>query len=285
MTDTDRPSNESVRLITTLTRVTNRPQIIEGETSGTGKTISAPASKHADGQVRLDTETILSGETEYRESRAYELYTPGRLRKRQRMNLAPGPRTGADQVADHTDLPEPTHWPRIEQPDDLPDACPACGSEAAPFQVNHATSPRCEACGQTLEEGQDAVEESGTDGSNESEADERDPLEMSNWERADVLAVEGEGEFLLTRIRGRMATTGAEAVDRAGATYVIRATDMAGPPQLIVEADDESQGAIIVEESDSYTANDVSYAGENTEWLRRWVKRSRANDTGGPADE
>ncbi|WP_254841118.1 hypothetical protein [Natronomonas marina] len=284
MTESELPENETVLLVTSITRVMNSPEVIEGETSGTGKTISAPKSKHSDGSVRLDTETILSGDSEYRDTRSYELYTPARLQKRQQTNHAPGPQAGANHVSEPSELPEPTHWPRVDQPDDLPEECPNCGSEAAPFQVDRVASPRCEACGNTLEES----EENGDEPEDSAETDEvgeesTDPLEMSTWDRGDVFAIDGKGEVLLTRIRGRMATTGAEAVDRAGTEYVVRTQDVMGPTQLLLEDAEESSAVVMVEETDSYGAEAVEYAGENTDWLRRWIRQSRGD--GGSNDD
>jgi len=62
------PSNESVLLITGITRITHTPETIEGETSGTGKTIAVSKPHCEDSTVRLDTEAILSGESEFRDS-------------------------------------------------------------------------------------------------------------------------------------------------------------------------------------------------------------------------
>lgn len=124
MTDDNLPANETVRIITGITGVMHSPEVIEGETSSSGKTISVEATQTRK-SCRLDTAEILAGESEYRKSTYFEIYTPKRLRKRQRANRAPGPQAGCNGVSDAEDLPEPTHVPDGEpaypEPDDEPD--------------------------------------------------------------------------------------------------------------------------------------------------------------------
>lgn len=106
----DPPANETVRLITGITRVMHTPRTFEAETSSSGKTISVTHPVH-DETHRLDAEKIFSGECEYRDSTYYEIYTKERFQKRQRANKAPGPRSGTDEVTPKRELPEPTHRP------------------------------------------------------------------------------------------------------------------------------------------------------------------------------
>lgn len=102
----DVPANDQVMLATGITRVMSAPEVIEGETSTTGKTISV---EHRDSTYRLDAETIMSGESEFRGSLYFELYSPERYRQRQRGNYAPGPQAGANRISDTDDLPDPSH--------------------------------------------------------------------------------------------------------------------------------------------------------------------------------
>ncbi|WP_135823003.1 hypothetical protein [Halostella litorea] len=108
--DSRTPANETVRLIVGITRVMHTPAIVEGETSSTGKTLTA-SPESEDTTHRIDTAAILAGETEIRGFRTYKLYTPERYQSAQRANHAPGPQAGANGVTDAADLPEPTHTP------------------------------------------------------------------------------------------------------------------------------------------------------------------------------
>lgn len=106
----DLPENETVKLITGVNGLMHSPTIVEGETSSTGKTI---AVEHSSGKTyRLDTETILSGNPEFRKGAYYKLYTREEMRSSQSANLARGPVVGANEVTGEDDLPEPTHRPR-----------------------------------------------------------------------------------------------------------------------------------------------------------------------------
>ena len=104
------PADETMRLIVGITRVMHSPAIVEGETSSTGKTLTA-SPDWKDVTHRLDTAALLAGETEFRGSVYYKLYTPERFRSAQRSNHAPGPQAGANGVTDAADLPTPTHTP------------------------------------------------------------------------------------------------------------------------------------------------------------------------------
>lgn len=107
---TDLPKNETVLLITGVNGLMHTPEIVKGETSSTGKTISVEEDLgHRTKTHRLDTEKILEGRSEFRGGGYYELYTPESFRKTQRANHAPGPVAGADEITDSGDLPEPTH--------------------------------------------------------------------------------------------------------------------------------------------------------------------------------
>jgi len=116
VTPDDRPASETVRIIAGIQRVMHTPEILEGRTSSTGKTITVTVREGTSNEktYRLDTETILSGGTEFRDSRTFELYTPERFRKNQRANHAPGPVAGADEVSDTEDLPPATHVPEAD---------------------------------------------------------------------------------------------------------------------------------------------------------------------------
>jgi hypothetical protein len=103
-------AGDSVRVMATVKRVLSKPQILEGEVSGTGKTIKVPEDG-AHGGVRLDTEAILTGEREFRDSSCYQLYTPERFQDLQRSNKNPGPCAGTDGVTDAGELPDATHRP------------------------------------------------------------------------------------------------------------------------------------------------------------------------------
>lgn len=111
----DLPENETVQLITGITRVFHTPTMVEGETSSTGKTISV-TDPHGDRTYRLDTEEILRGQTEFRDATYFEIYTPYRLKKRQRSNCQPGPRAGVNEIQRISELPAPTHCPADENP-------------------------------------------------------------------------------------------------------------------------------------------------------------------------
>lgn len=102
------PEDEPILLIQGITRITHTPEIVEGRTSSTGKTI-AVEDKHGSKSYRLDTETILTGGTEFRDATKFELYTPDTFERRQRTNHQPGPCAGVNEVTEAENLPEPTH--------------------------------------------------------------------------------------------------------------------------------------------------------------------------------
>jgi len=102
-------ADDEIRLATHLVGPMNSPDIVTGEVSSTGKTIRAPHPHDEDTSFRLDTATILAGESEYRDSRAFSLYTYDTFQRTQKANLAPGPQAGAHEVSDAEDLPDPTH--------------------------------------------------------------------------------------------------------------------------------------------------------------------------------
>ena len=106
------PTDETVLLMTGINGLFHTPEVVEGTTSSTGKTIHVPEDEGtSDRTRRLDSETIFAGGHETRGARYFELYTPERLRKKQRINKQPGPRAGTNSVSEPEDLPEPTHYP------------------------------------------------------------------------------------------------------------------------------------------------------------------------------
>lgn len=104
------PQNERVMLIQGIVGVMHSPSIVEGETSSTGKTISVE-DKHGDKTYRLDAETIFTGGGEYRKAASFQLYTPETYQNKQEANYGPGPQSGANEISDTNDLPDPTHRP------------------------------------------------------------------------------------------------------------------------------------------------------------------------------
>ncbi|UWG47051.1 hypothetical protein HSRCO_0757 [Halanaeroarchaeum sp. HSR-CO] len=142
-------SGDTVKLIENVAVGLNTsPNILEAEVSSSGKSVMVPEDADSiHGSRRLDAETIFSGESEYRDSSGYELYTPGRYRNKQRSNYGPGPQTGANEVSEVDDLSKPTHWPEGDEVDDAPDECPECGAVGPWHDVG---KPRCEHCGVTV---------------------------------------------------------------------------------------------------------------------------------------
>lgn len=104
-------ANDTVLIQTAIVRVMNKPRIIKGEVSGSGKTISVetPTGKNR----RLPTEKIMKGESHYPSdgTRSFELYSKEEFQKKQEVNHAPGPQCGANEVTEKEELPEPTHTP------------------------------------------------------------------------------------------------------------------------------------------------------------------------------
>jgi len=102
--------DRTVRIQYNIVRLSSAPQIVDGKLSSTGKTILVEIPNGSDTKAyRLNADEILSGETIYRDSQFFELYTPARFRSEQKSNHNPGPVRGADEVTGTEDLPEPTH--------------------------------------------------------------------------------------------------------------------------------------------------------------------------------
>lgn len=106
-------AGDTVRLTATVKRIISDVEIVEGEASGTGKTVAVPrpSAQDEDPTYRLDMATLLAGETEIRDSWVFRLYTPETFRRQQQMNKASGPRRGVDAVSDADALPSVTHQP------------------------------------------------------------------------------------------------------------------------------------------------------------------------------
>lgn len=261
------PANETVRLITGITGLRHSPSVVEGEASNSGKTI---AVEHADQTFRLDTETILAGESEFRSSRYFELYTPGRLRHAQRINKAHGPEAGAKRVSDVDDLPEPTQWPRTEQPTDTPDECPTCG-EGTPHWKDEGR-PRWEHCGELVP----TPESEKSDRRKQYEADKE---RIDTIERTDVLLLDGQaGEFLVTKKRRDVAGTlrGFELVDREGTEYRLNVV-LSGDVLFDLERSDEPVKAVKNVKSIK-DIQDFDIVRSDQDWLRSWI-RSQYDDS------
>ncbi|WP_181691351.1 hypothetical protein [Natronomonas sp. LN261] len=250
------PANESVRLITGITGVLHSPEIIEGETSSTGKTI-ATTEPHTDSQLRLDTDAILGGDSEYRDARYYELYTPKRFQNAQRSNQQPGPRAGTNGVTDAADLPEPTHCPPDEDP--------------YPADEDGGDDDAPDGTGETGDEVQEGV------------AGEPwpDALDMQTWSRGGVIETPDRSLLLtrLSRAAGFETVLRAEAVDRDGTEYQLRA-----PRDYVhVERNGEPSAVVVVDDVRKYDAKETNYAGVDEERLRRWL-RNRYDDRDGDGD-
>ncbi|WP_157575371.1 hypothetical protein [Haloferax sp. Q22] len=104
------PKNEKILLIQGISGVFHTPEIVEGKTSSTGKTIKVE-HKHKDKTYQLDTEQILTGGLEVRRATTFQLYTPEKYHRKQKSNKNPGPRSGVNKVKEKSELPEPTHEP------------------------------------------------------------------------------------------------------------------------------------------------------------------------------
>lgn len=268
----DLPSNETVQILTGITRVMHTPRVVEGETSGTGKTISVELDTGE--SVRLDAREIFDGESEYRDSRYYELYTPGRLRTRQRSNKAPGPRAGTDSVTDSDDLPAPSHWPNVDEPDDAPEECPHCGQTSAPWE--DVTEPRCFRCGELPS----AAEE---DDSDDSDEETPDKWGLSRLDRGDILSLEGYGDdYVVTRVHTYVGTQTVSKVEvatrEAGewTTYKLRKVDHLGNTCLNVDAEDETSVMINVDDPDH--AQDFAVVGHDMDRLQAYIDESYYGD-------
>lgn len=92
--------------MTHMVRLDSKVEIIEGEMSSTRKTISVDYDGES---YRLDTETILSGDSEIRDSQLFELYSPVKFRQAQKVNKSPENMRGGDEVTPRSELPPPTH--------------------------------------------------------------------------------------------------------------------------------------------------------------------------------
>jgi hypothetical protein len=108
-TTTELPKNERIKLIKGISGVFHTPEIIEGETSTTGKTIEVEDERG--NTYRLDTEAILNEDLQVRDATTFQLYTPEKYHRKQKANKNPGPRSGVNEATPKSDLPEPTHTP------------------------------------------------------------------------------------------------------------------------------------------------------------------------------
>lgn len=108
--DVEQYAGDDIRLQTSITRIISGVDIVVGKVSGSGKTISVELGDNE--SFRLDTAEIIAGNTEFRESRKFELYTREGFRHLQRMNKQSGPRRGVNEVTDAEKLPEVTHQPK-----------------------------------------------------------------------------------------------------------------------------------------------------------------------------
>lgn len=211
------PEDETVRLITGIVGLMHTPEVVDGETSGTGKTI---AVEHRGDSVRLDTREILTGESNYRDSTYYELYTPERLERRQRANHAPGPQAGANNVQEQSEMPEPTHalpedeTDESDDQDDDPDGgadaensgeCAECGDDLGDRVGDHC-STACAIEGRQSE----AESDESTDGAEgETDAADAAPVELtgpsrdvSAWSDAEREAIGATGPYPADRRSG-----------------------------------------------------------------------------------
>ncbi|MDR5657279.1 hypothetical protein RH831_08810 [Halodesulfurarchaeum sp. HSR-GB] len=245
------------------------PNILEAEVSSSGKSVMIPEdSDSIHGRRRLDAETIFSGESEYRDSTGYEIYTPGRYRSTQSSNYAPGPQSGANEKSDIGDLPEPTHWPDADEPDDAPAVCPACGEPGRWYDVG---KPRCERCGETVDP--------------DAEAEENDEIpdkwDLSRLDTGDTLIIEGRsGEFVVTRVhyfRGTHTVNRLEVAKREGGTwrsYRIEKLTSTEGPRLKIEREG-TERSIMVNVNDSDHARDFEKTGHDEEKRRRYIRDTR----------
>lgn len=267
--DGELPGNERVLIIAGITGVMHTPEVIEGETSGTGKTISVESETIK--SARLDAREIFDGESEYRDSRYFELYTPGRLRKNQRSNKAPGPRAGTDSVTDADDLPAPTHWPNHDEPDDAADECPHCGATGATWADKMRAW--CEACGELVPEESNEGDERDA----ESTDDTPDKWDLSRLDRGDVLSLESYGDsYVITKIDTFVGTDTVQRVHVATrdggewAEYKLKKVDQLGNTCLNVDRKDETSVMINVDDPDH--AQDFEVVDHNQEMLQRYIR-------------
>ena len=108
VTAESRPSNERVLLVKSMVRLMSRVEIVEGYTSGSGKTISVENERGK--TIRLKSEKIFGGDSEFRSSYGYKLYSKDELSKRERANYTGGaPVAGHGKLTHENDMPTPTH--------------------------------------------------------------------------------------------------------------------------------------------------------------------------------
>lgn len=262
------PTNEKVLLIMGITRVSHSPSIIEGETSGTGKTISVNNEKYSI-SARLDASEIFAGNSEFRDSRYFEIYTPARMRSNQRANYAPGPQAGANKVRDADELPEPTHWPTLDEPDDAPEECPECGQTSAPWK--DARDPVCEACGYMHEEEEEEPEESG---------DDVEKPGFQDLEYGDTLIIDGyRGEFVITKVStmiGTDTTNYLEAARRDGREWSQVKIQNGSPYEdRKLKVNEDNEVSIGINVNSSELAQDFEVTGNDKERVRRYIRDKR----------
>ena len=231
----DEIGGETVRLITGITGVMHTPEVIEGEASTSGKTISVEHSKRSH---RLDTETILDGDSEFRDSRYFEIYTPERLKSRQRSNHAPGPQVGANDVSDDEDLPEATHRPAGEDERER----------------------------ERAEQREEAEKKRG---------ERREQLGFEDVENGSLLIMDAHaGQFLVIRkVRQWDSVTGLELLGPDGSEYEL--TEATGDATYwLKDADDRRAIVSNVDAMDDVEAFDV--IGEDPDRLRNYISNSHA---------
>jgi len=260
------PGDEVLLIENPAVGLNTSPSIVSGEVSSSGKSVMIPEDEGlSNKRRRLDAREIFAGESEYRDSTSWELYTPGRYRSTQSSNYAPGPQAGSNGKSDIGALPEPTHWPDTDEPADAPDVCPACGEREAPWR--DVGKARCERCGETVDP--DADDESDDSGP--------DKWDLSTLDRGDCLILEGHrGEFVVTGINYFQGTHTVSTVDvarRDGSEwneYTLQKVTRAGDERLKVNTDGQPSVAINVD--DPGHAQDFEVIGNDEEKLRRYIR-------------
>lgn len=270
----DLPENETIHLITGITRLLHSPDVIEGETSGSGKTMSVEVQGKS---YRLDTEKILSGESEFRKGRYFEIYTPGRLIQNQRSNHSPGSQTGASKISDPDELPNPNYWPAIERPDEAPTDCPNCGQEGARYKDEG--KPRCEHCGDlvTDESARTAPSDDGPD-----------KWDLDQYGRGtELLLDKKEGRFMVVdhqRLIGGNPVA-LDVVDENGNLYRLKKISL-GETYFDIR-DAVLKGGVIKEASAGPAVRNVAnfddirdfeVIGEDQDRLEKWIRSKFQDD-------
>jgi hypothetical protein len=97
--------SERVRLLVWMPTRTIAPNIVMGELSSTGKTISV---EYLNTQYRFDADEILSGGSEQRSSWCFELYAMDRYLSIYNQAQEAGHQSASSQV-ESLNLPYPTH--------------------------------------------------------------------------------------------------------------------------------------------------------------------------------